>query len=257
MPDMDGYEVCRQLKAEPRTRDIPVILITASNDLEDEMSATLALVADATDFIHKPVNPQVLRQRVRTQVLMGAPWRLRLNLLYADPNFAGEYQDQIRAHLDLGYEPKDQPWSLTAYYHYNLYNQDQKRYLNNYEDRYQYFNQERLVIDPARDEQKAGLGFNWRDQDGSRYRAEFRYGECRNTGASLTSFDDVTHSLRLGYAKNFKDRNLSLDASVEAGFRYDYVTGERVFAQGYRGSLFWRPSKRLTLGAYLNDSIDP
>ena len=70
MPDMDGYEVCRQLKAEPRTRDIPVILITASNDLEDEMSAMLALVADAADFIHKPVNPQVLRQRVRTQVLL-------------------------------------------------------------------------------------------------------------------------------------------------------------------------------------------
>lgn len=70
MPDMDGYEVCRQLKVEPRTRDIPVILITASNDLEDEMSAMLALVADAADFIHKPVNPQVLRQRVRTQVLL-------------------------------------------------------------------------------------------------------------------------------------------------------------------------------------------
>lgn len=70
MPDMDGYEVCRQLKAEPRTRDIPVILITASNDLEDDMSAMLALVADAADFIQKPVNPQVLRQRVRTQVLL-------------------------------------------------------------------------------------------------------------------------------------------------------------------------------------------
>lgn len=70
MPDMDGYEVCRQLKVEPRTRDIPVILITASNDLEDDMSAMLALVADAADFIHKPVNPQVLRQRVRTQVLL-------------------------------------------------------------------------------------------------------------------------------------------------------------------------------------------
>lgn len=70
MPDMDGYEVCRQLKVEPRTRDIPVILITASNDLEDDMSAMLALVADAADFIQKPVNPQVLRQRVRTQVLL-------------------------------------------------------------------------------------------------------------------------------------------------------------------------------------------
>jgi len=70
MPDMDGYEVCRELKAEPRTRDIPVILITASNDLEDEMRAMQALEADAADFIHKPVNPQVLRLRVRTQVLL-------------------------------------------------------------------------------------------------------------------------------------------------------------------------------------------
>ncbi|KAA6183055.1 response regulator [Thiohalocapsa marina] len=70
MPDMDGYEVCRKLKAEPRTQDIPVIFITAGKDLESDMGAVLALLAGAVDFIHKPVNPQVLRQRVRTHVLL-------------------------------------------------------------------------------------------------------------------------------------------------------------------------------------------
>ena len=68
MPGMDGYALCRQLKAEPRTSEIPVIFITARNDLEDELGAMLAYVAGGADFIHKPINPQVLRQRVRTQV---------------------------------------------------------------------------------------------------------------------------------------------------------------------------------------------
>lgn len=70
MPTMDGYEVCHQLKTVPRTRDIPVIFVTARNDLEDEMGAMLAYMAGAEDFIHKPINPQVLRQRVRTQILL-------------------------------------------------------------------------------------------------------------------------------------------------------------------------------------------
>lgn len=67
MQDMDGYDVCRQLKSEPRTRDIPVIFITANNDLESEMNA---LLVGAADFIHKPINPQVLRQRVRLHILL-------------------------------------------------------------------------------------------------------------------------------------------------------------------------------------------
>ena len=97
-------------------------------------------------------------------VKLGAPWRWRLNLLYADPHYAGEFQDQNRAHLDLGYAPPGKPWSLWGFYHYDQYNQAQQRY---------------------------------------------------------------------------------------------QLTGETVPAHGYRGSLFWRPSRKLTLGAYVNDSIDP
>ena len=65
MQDMDGYDVCRQLKSAPHTRDIPVIFITANNDLESEMNA---LLVGAADFIHKPINPKVLRQRVRLHI---------------------------------------------------------------------------------------------------------------------------------------------------------------------------------------------
>jgi diguanylate cyclase (GGDEF)-like protein len=67
MPGMDGFEVCRQLKANEKTRDIPVIFVTAHSDPEQE---TLGLDLGAVDFIAKPINPSVLRARVRTHLLL-------------------------------------------------------------------------------------------------------------------------------------------------------------------------------------------
>jgi signal transduction histidine kinase len=67
MPVMDGHQVCAQLKADPRTRDIPVIFVTGQNDPADE-SAGLRL--GAADFISKPVNLQVVRARVQAQLLL-------------------------------------------------------------------------------------------------------------------------------------------------------------------------------------------
>ena len=65
MPDMDGHEVCRQLKADPATRDIPVIFVTAQVDASQE---TLGLELGAVDFIGKPVNAAVVRARVSTHL---------------------------------------------------------------------------------------------------------------------------------------------------------------------------------------------
>ncbi len=65
MPDMDGYDVCRALRASAATRDIPIIFVTALKTPEDE---TRALDAGAADFISKPVNAAVVRARVRTQL---------------------------------------------------------------------------------------------------------------------------------------------------------------------------------------------
>lgn len=65
MPDMDGYQMLQLLQADPATRDIPVIFVTAQNDSDSE---THALAAGAVDFIHKPINPPVVRARVRLQL---------------------------------------------------------------------------------------------------------------------------------------------------------------------------------------------
>ncbi len=69
MPDMDGHEVCRQLKANPATRNIPVIFVTAQDNPENE---SLGLQIGAVDFISKPVNAAVVRARVRLHLLLRA-----------------------------------------------------------------------------------------------------------------------------------------------------------------------------------------
>ena len=65
MPGMDGYEVCTRLKADPLTRDIPVIFLTARTEAEDE---TRGFETGAVDYIHKPFSPPVVLARVQTQL---------------------------------------------------------------------------------------------------------------------------------------------------------------------------------------------
>ena len=64
MPDMDGYEVCARLKADPRTKNIPIIFITGKESEEDEIKG---FELGASDYITKPFNPVVVRARVNTQ----------------------------------------------------------------------------------------------------------------------------------------------------------------------------------------------
>lgn len=65
MPEMDGYEVCRQMKADPLLREIPVIFITAMGQLENE---TAGLEIGAVDYVTKPFNPTLIKLRVRNQI---------------------------------------------------------------------------------------------------------------------------------------------------------------------------------------------
>ncbi|CAK0742285.1 two-component system, chemotaxis family, response regulator WspR [Azospirillaceae bacterium] len=67
MPEMNGFEVCAALLADPNTADIPIIFITARNDVEHEVSA---LSAGASDFIAKPFNPLIITHRVRTRLTL-------------------------------------------------------------------------------------------------------------------------------------------------------------------------------------------
>ncbi|MBK7265497.1 MAG: response regulator [Ignavibacteriales bacterium] len=74
MPGMDGFEVCRRLKANRETKNIPVIFITGKTSVEDE---TLGLELGAVDFIPKPISPPIVLARVKNQLeLMGARARL-------------------------------------------------------------------------------------------------------------------------------------------------------------------------------------
>lgn len=65
MPDMDGIEVCRRLKADARTRDIPIIFLTAKVDAQDVIAG---LDLGAVDYVTKPTNPSVLKARIRTHL---------------------------------------------------------------------------------------------------------------------------------------------------------------------------------------------
>ncbi len=63
MPDMDGFDVCRQIRAMPELVDVPVLLITA---LDDDESRLQGFEAGANDFVSKPINRVELRARVKT-----------------------------------------------------------------------------------------------------------------------------------------------------------------------------------------------
>ena len=65
MPEMDGYEVCRRLKADAVTAKIPVIFVTALDEVEEEARG---LELGAVDYLTKPVTPAIVLARVRTHV---------------------------------------------------------------------------------------------------------------------------------------------------------------------------------------------
>jgi putative two-component system response regulator len=69
MPGMDGYEVCRRLKADAATRDIPVIFLTAKTQVEDE---SRGFEVGCVDYITKPISPPIVLARVRTHLALKA-----------------------------------------------------------------------------------------------------------------------------------------------------------------------------------------
>ncbi|ABK45655.1 response regulator receiver modulated metal dependent phosphohydrolase [Magnetococcus marinus MC-1] len=67
MPGMDGYEVCQQLKSDPQTKHIPIIFLTAKDQVEDEVKG---FILGAADFILKPISPPILQSRVVTHLAL-------------------------------------------------------------------------------------------------------------------------------------------------------------------------------------------
>ncbi|MGQ0710951.1 MAG: diguanylate cyclase [Rhodoferax sp.] len=81
MPGMDGYAVYTQLRADPATRDIPVVFVTSHCDPAQE---TQGLEMGAVDFITKPVVPAVVRARVRTHVTLKQQGDLLRKMVFLD-----------------------------------------------------------------------------------------------------------------------------------------------------------------------------
>ncbi|MFG0380175.1 two-component system response regulator [Pseudomonas sp. zbq_18] len=69
MPEMDGYEVCRRLKADPATAEIPVVFLTAKSEQADEQRG---FDLGAVDYITKPISPPIVLARVRAQLQLKA-----------------------------------------------------------------------------------------------------------------------------------------------------------------------------------------
>ena len=82
MPDVDGYEVCRRLKTNALTHQIPVIFVTSKNEMEDEQ---LGMELGAVDYITRPINPPILLSRVKAHFADASHSRtMRINNEYLE-----------------------------------------------------------------------------------------------------------------------------------------------------------------------------
>jgi DNA-binding response OmpR family regulator len=87
MPEMDGYEVCRRLKADPETQEIPVIFLSALTDTEDKVKG---LDLGAVDYVSKPFQPEEIIARVNTHLTINS-----LKRSLAEKNKALEATNEI------------------------------------------------------------------------------------------------------------------------------------------------------------------
>ncbi|MFA5504121.1 MAG: two-component system response regulator [Vulcanimicrobiota bacterium] len=90
MPELNGYEVCRRLKASERTRDIPVIFVTAMGEVEDE---TRGFDLGAVDYITKPISPPIVAARVKTHLELRAA---RMALLQQNETLEEKVKERTR-----------------------------------------------------------------------------------------------------------------------------------------------------------------
>jgi putative two-component system response regulator len=92
MPGLTGFDVCTRLKANPQTRAIPVIFVTA---LKEEMDETKGFEVGAVDYITKPISPAVVRARVKTHLSLVQAQELKQTRLQVIQRLgrAAEYKD--------------------------------------------------------------------------------------------------------------------------------------------------------------------
>lgn len=95
MPQMDGFEVCRRLKANPNHRDIPIIFLTAKDDTD---SIVKGFELGAMDYLTKPFNGAELQARVKTQLQL---YHSKRELIETNARLNKEIAERIKAEQEL------------------------------------------------------------------------------------------------------------------------------------------------------------
>jgi phosphoserine phosphatase RsbU/P len=110
MPEMDGYEVCQQLKANPKAADIPVLFISALDEIQDKMRA---FSAGGVDYITKPFQLEEVIARVETHLALR---RLQRNLQNANQRMQQELAlaAQVQASFMQRTLPETPGWQLAV-----------------------------------------------------------------------------------------------------------------------------------------------
>ena len=104
MPDMDGYEVTRRVKANPATKEIPIILITALDSKDDKVKG---LEAGAEEFLTKPVNMAELRTRINSMLRLRQYRDQLKQRIQSEQNFTSSQKPRVAEQ-----EPQDRPCVL-------------------------------------------------------------------------------------------------------------------------------------------------
>ncbi len=108
MPEMDGYQVCKHLKADPSTRDIPIIFISALDETRDKVKA---FAIGGVDYVTKPLQFQEVLARVKTHLALR---RLQTDLQHAnmrleDANRKMEQELILAGEVQAGFLPRALP----------------------------------------------------------------------------------------------------------------------------------------------------
>jgi len=95
MPDMDGYEVCRRLKDNELTKDVPIIFLTAMDQTTDEAQG---FELGAADYMTKPVNPPILKARVATHLAL----KNSMDQLQSAFDIIKKHKERMQQELNVG-----------------------------------------------------------------------------------------------------------------------------------------------------------
>lgn len=120
LPGMDGYQLLKRLKSADQARDIPVIIISALNDPNDEEQG---LILGASDYITKPFHPAIVRARVRNHLQAAAQRELLIRLAMVDPLTGASNRRKLDLTLQQEW-PQGTPLSMIVIDvdHFKLYN---------------------------------------------------------------------------------------------------------------------------------------